>query len=68
MKRKAIEKLVPLQPTSKGKYITTVQKMDNILILNVYKNGELRGRHALDTETGEYCQYIVKDESWKFRR
>lgn len=68
MKRKAIEKLVPLQPTSKGKYITTVQKMDNILILNVYKDGELRGRHALDTETGEYCQYIVKDESWKFRR
>lgn len=66
MKRKKIEKIAPVQPTRKGEYITTVQKMDNILILNVYKDGELRGRHALNPETGEYSQYRVKEQDWKY--
>lgn len=66
MKRKQIEKIAVLQPTKKGKYITTVQKMDNILILNVFVDGELRGRHALDPETGEYSQYLEK--GWKKRK
>lgn len=65
MKRKQIEKIAPVQPTRKGEYITTVQKMDNILILNVYYNGSFKGRHALNPETGEYWQYRVKDKDWK---
>ncbi|MBQ7775281.1 MAG: PcfJ domain-containing protein [Lachnospiraceae bacterium] len=65
MKQKAIEKIAPVQPTREGEYITTVQKMDNILILNVYKNGELSGRHALNPETGEYSQYRAKEKDWK---
>ncbi|MBQ7925927.1 MAG: PcfJ domain-containing protein [Lachnospiraceae bacterium] len=65
MKRKAIEKIAPVQPTQKGEYITTVQTMDCVLILNVYKNGELRGRHALNTITGEYAQYREKEKDWK---
>lgn len=65
MKRKAIEKIAPVQPTRKGEYITTVQTMDDILILNVYKNGELRGRHALNAVTGEYAQYRAAEKDWK---
>lgn len=66
MKRKQIEKIAPVQPTKQGEYITTVQKMDNILILNVYKNGKLRGRHALNPETGEYSQYRAEEKDWKY--
>lgn len=66
MKRKQIKKIAPVQPTRKGKYITTVQKMENILILNVYKDGKLRGRHALNPETGEYCQYREEEGDWKY--
>lgn len=66
MKRKQIEKIAPVQPTKKGEYITTVQKMDNILILNVYKDGKLRGRHALNPETGEYSQYRAEEKDWKY--
>lgn len=65
MKCKAIEKIAPVQPTKKGEYITTVQQMDNILILNVYKDGNLWGRHALNPETGEYCQYRAEFKDWK---
>ncbi len=65
MKRKQIEKIAPVQPSRKGEYITTVQKMDDILILNVYKGGKLRGRHALNTETGEYSQYRAEEKDWK---
>lgn len=68
MKRKAIEKTLPVQPTRQGKYITTVQKMDDILILNVYKDGKLTGRHALDPETGEYSQYRAEQKDWKCRK
>lgn len=65
MKRKQIEKIAPVQPTKKGEYITTAQKMDDILILNVYVDGELKGRHALNPETGEYSQYRAKEKAWK---
>lgn len=68
MKRKQIEKIAPVQPTRKGRYITTAQKMDNVLILNVYVDGELRGRHALDPETGEYSQYRAEEKDWKKRK
>lgn len=68
MKRKAIEKIAPVKPTQKGEYITTAQKMDNILILNVYVNGELDGRHALNPKTGEYDQYNARDKSWNKRK
>lgn len=65
MKRKQIEKIAVLLPTREGEYITTVQKMDNILILNVFKDGKLRGRHALNPETGEYSQYRAEEKDWK---
>ena len=68
MKQKQIEKIAPVQPTREGKDITTVQKMDNILILNVYKDGKLRGRHAMNTETGEYSQYQEEEKNWKCRK
>ena len=68
MKQKAIEKIAPVQPVHTCEYITTVQKMDQILILNVYKDGKLRGRHALDSKTGEYSQYSVAEACWKHRK
>lgn len=64
MKRKAIEKIAPVQPTKEGRYITTVQMIENILVLNVYKNGQLLGRHALNPKTGEYAQYWEKTKKW----
>lgn len=65
MKRKTIEKIAPVQPTRTGEYIITAQNFEDILILNVFYQGILRGRHALDPQTGEYSQYRAEGKDWK---
>lgn len=63
MKRKAIEQLTP-KKTRKNGMIITVQQMDNILILNVYSDKEMRGRYCIDTITHEYESWNAEDEMW----
>lgn len=64
MKKKKIEQLEPKKPKKRGEYITTVQELDGILILNVYRNRILWGRHCINTETGEYAQWHTVDKTW----
>lgn len=66
MKHKEIEKLPPLPPEKERGCTTTVQTLGDILILNVYNGLKLRGRHAINTETGEYSQYT--DGKWTRRK
>ena len=68
MKKKKIEQLQPKEPKKNGKYITTVQQMENILILNVYRNRILFGRHCINTETGEYAQWNAIDKTWNGKK
>ena len=67
MKKKAVEGTAPVGPTQTGEYITTVQRVEGLLVLNVYKNGKLQGRQAINPTTGEYAQYRG-DGDWRLRK
>lgn len=64
MKRKAIIGLDPTLPGRDGE-IFTVQVLDKILIMNYWKDQVLIGRYCLDTNSGEYASYLVRDGAWK---
>ncbi len=69
MKRKLVESLAPKKPRRKKEgYITTVQTAGDILILNVYHDGMLAGRHCINTVTGEYGQQDAATASWNRRK
>lgn len=57
MQCKKLEKIAPVQPNNNRKYVITAQLQEDILILDVFREGAYRGRHAIHTETGEYMQY-----------
>lgn len=65
MQCKKLEKVAPVQPENNRKYVITAQLQEDILILDVFKEGAYRGRHAIHTETGEYMQYNLDFGSWK---
>lgn len=65
MQCKKLEQVAPVQPTNDGEYVITAQLQEDILILDVFKEGAYRGRHAIHTETGEYMQYSLDSGSWK---
>ena len=68
MRKRAIEALQPKKPRKKGEYIVTVQRLDEILILNIYKNSILRGRYCMDTATHEYAQWDAFDKAWNKKK
>lgn len=63
MRKKAIEQLTPTK-TKKGGWSVTVQTLDRILILNVYKDRLLQGRHCINADTHEYEQWNEKKKEW----
>lgn len=65
MQCKKLEPIAPMQPKNNRKYVITAQLQEKILILDVFKEGTYRGRHAIHTETGEYMQYSPDTGSWK---
>lgn len=65
MQCKKLEKVAPVQPKNDRKYVITAQLQEDILILDVFRDGDYRGRHAIHTETGEYMQYSMDSGSWK---
>lgn len=67
MKKKQIEKLKPVKTKKKG-YVLTVQYIDTIIILNVFKDGRFEGRQCIDSNTGEYEQYNAKDKTWSRKK
>lgn len=61
MKKKAVEKLEPLKPKSRKKtWITTVQYVENVAVMNVWKDRQLVGRQCVNKDTGEYAQFDPK--------
>lgn len=68
MQCKKIEKIAPVQPGRKEAYIITAQKGGECLILDVFKENAYRGRHALNTESGEYAQYDPTAGKWFHRK
>ena len=67
MKKKGIEKLTP-EPAKKNGLEVTVQTLDDILILNVYKNKKLIGRHCINTETYEFAQWEADTGIWNGKK
>lgn len=65
MKCKALEKIAPVQPSRKAEYIITAQKKEDLLLLDVFRMGSYRGRHAINISTGEYKQYNLDTGEWK---
>ncbi|MBQ8559073.1 MAG: PcfJ domain-containing protein [Tyzzerella sp.] len=67
MRKKAIEQLTPTK-TKKGGWSVTVQTLDRILILNVYKDRLLQGRHCINADTREYEQWDEKKKEWHHKK
>lgn len=67
MKRKKVLAAVPNKPKKKGK-VVTAQLVENILVLNFWKDKELEARYCMNTETSEYQTYLVKENTWEQRR
>lgn len=65
MKCKALEKIAPVQPSRKAEWIVTAQQEGDILLLDVFRRGSYRGRHAININTGEYKQYSLDTGKWK---
>lgn len=66
MKRKAITQLTPAPTKKKGK-VLTLQTLDEILILNYWKDRKLIGRYCMNTQTHEYATYYANG-SWTERK
>ena len=58
MKHKLIEKAEVPKTKRKG-HVTIVQKLEDIIILNCYNNGELCFRHCVVLKTGEHATWYT---------
>jgi hypothetical protein len=61
MKKKLVEKTAPIETRKKKPWIT-VQIVEDIMVLNMYNQGNLCCRHCVNIETGEYA--TLKDGVW----
>lgn len=65
MKYKLVEN-TPVPEPSKGEWWTEPQLAKGILILNIFKDGQLYARHAINTETKEYA--TLKEKTWRMTK
>lgn len=69
MKRRLVEHLPVKKPEKQKKgFVTTVQTAGQIMVLNVYKDGMLQGRHCINVSTGEYEQQDAGTKKWYRRK
>lgn len=64
MKRSSVLKTEPVRPDQDGA-VLTAQAVEEILILNYWKDRELIGRYCMNTITGEYEAYYIKTGIWR---
>lgn len=64
MKRSSVLKTEPVRPDQDGA-VLTAQAVEEILILNYWKNRELIGRYCMNTRTGEHEAYYTKSGIWR---
>ena len=67
MKRKAIERLIPI-PTDKKGLVATVQELEDTLILNIYHDKKLQSRYCVNVKKCEYETLDCKSGEWKQRK
>lgn len=63
MKRKTVMLTPPLLPSKKGKVIT-VQLVNDILVLNFFRDKILETRYCMNTQTHEYECYNPEENVW----
>lgn len=63
MKRKTVMMTPPLLPSKKGKVIT-VQLVNDILVLNFFRDKKLETRYCMNTQTHEYECYNPEENVW----
>ena len=63
MKRQLALRETPIKTKKKGK-VVTVQTVENILILNMYRDKDLTCRYCMNTDTGEYETWDAKTGEW----
>lgn len=63
MKRKTVMMTPPLLPSKKGKVIT-VQLVNDILVLNFFRDKILETRYCMNTQTHEYECYNPEENVW----
>lgn len=63
MKRRLVLREMPIKTKKKGK-VVTVQTVENILILNMYRDKDLTRRYCMNTDTGEYEIWDAKSGEW----
>lgn len=64
MKRSSVLKTEPVRPDQDGA-VLTAQAVEEILILNYWKDRELIGRYCMNTITGEHEAYYIKTGIWR---
>lgn len=64
MKKKLVENTKPI-PTRRKGYWTTVQVVEDILILNMYNDRKLYARHCFNTRTKEYATFELGEWNTK---
>lgn len=62
MKKALVERTEPAPPERDG-WCTAVQTIEDILVLNIYNDRELKARHCINIKSGEYATW--KDGTWK---
>ena len=60
MKKKLVEHTLPVPAAEEN--CVTVQKVENILILNIFENRKLSARYCINLDTNEYM--TLKDGIW----
>lgn len=72
MKRKRIMETPAKKPEKKGGKQITAQILElaenRYLLLDIWENGKLYARHAMDTATGEYGTYKTPGQTWTEER
>ena len=67
MKEKTIEKLEPIKTRKQG-LIGTIQKIDDIYIVNIFFRKQLHYKYCLDTRTKEYKTLDVLKGIWEQKK
>ena len=67
MKEKTIEKLEPIKTRKQG-LIGTIQKIDDIYIVNIFFRKQLHYKYCLDMRTKEYKTLDVLKGIWEQKK
>lgn len=65
MKKKKVENTPPIKTKKKG-LVSTVQMVEDILVLNIYKDKILKARYCMSTKNYEFAQWSADTGEWGY--